>query len=151
MIVVFDLDGTLCDNARREHLAHKAHLANGAEAQKIWDEFHEHIPLDYPVRPVLNTLYALAEAHRVEIWTARPEKYRQVTTEWLEKLDIYPDDILMRKTNDYRKSYIVKLEWYLQRPKTERPHLVFEDHPETTRLLRLAGAVVAQVGEGHNV
>lgn len=152
MIAVFDLDGTLCDNSTREHLALKATTADPWEKDAAWDKFHEGIPQDQPIWPVLHTLHALqGVGHTIEIWTARPARWRDLTLQWLKKHDVLvaPQRLLMRHDSDYRKAYIVKLEWFILSHATAKPNIVFEDHPETVRLLRLAGAVVAQVGEGN--
>lgn len=140
MIVAFDIDGTIANNDHREHLA---------QAKK-WDEFHALGHLDKPLQQTLNVLMALdLNGDTIELWTARPERYRQQTFEWLQKHHVVHERLLMRPDGDWRKAYILKLEWYLSRSPARRPGLVFEDHPETTRLLRLAGACVHQVGEGH--
>lgn len=149
MIAVFDLDGTLCDNSQREHLAHAAAGASGLHAQKIWDEFHEGIERDAAIKPVLEIMHSLARCGNVvEVWTARPEKYREATQRWLNKhfLQIPDRLLLMRPEEDWRPAPILKLEWYLF-AKHRKPSIVFEDHPETTRLLRYAGCVVAQVAD----
>lgn len=147
MIVVFDLDGTLCDNSQREHIAHGAAGKVGAEADAVWDAFHERILDDVPIEPIKAVLLSLADRNTIQIWTARSVKWEKLTCEWLNAYSVPYDRLRMRDDDDQRKAYIIKLEWYLT--STQRPELVFEDHPETTRLLRLAGAVVAQVGEGH--
>lgn len=150
MIVAFDLDGTLANNAKREHLAKAASEASkrGENSGPYWDKFHEQIMVDTPINPVLQTLRALyARGHDIELWTARPERFRDLTYIWLRDHAIPNCELLMRSDNDWRKAYIIKLEWYMTRER--KPQLVFEDHPETTHLLRAAGAIVAQVGEGH--
>lgn len=140
MIVAFDIDGTIANNEHREHLA---------QAKK-WDEFHALADGDKPLLETLQVLRALHNhGHLIELWTARPDKYRTETQNWLDKHLVPYNLLLMRKTNDWRKAYIVKLEWWLRRDPSARPALVFEDHPETTRLLRAAGACVHQVSEGH--
>lgn len=148
MNVVFDLDGTLCDTSKRELLAaNAAREATPEVAQRVWDEFHAGIPNDSPVHPIKKTLLALAGAgHAIEIWTARPEKYQGVTVAWLRKHGVPFNHLLMRGDQDRRPSPIVKLEWFfLSYPK---PELVFEDHPETVKLLRQAGCCVAFMGDG---
>jgi|SRR6185503_1387636 len=138
LVAAFDIDGTIANNNHREHLA----------KTKQWDEFHALAHADKPLQATVAVLDALHDqGHRVELWTARPEKYRQDTEAWLQKHRIRYSKLLMRSDNDWRNAYIVKLEWYFKA--SPRPHLVFEDHPETTRLLRAAGACVHQVAEGH--
>lgn len=150
MIVAFDLDGTLANNAKREYLARQASEASkrGDDSGPYWDAFHQQIMLDTPYTPLVKTAAALNDAgHIIELWTARPERFRDLTCLWLRDHGVPHCELVMRSDHDWRKAYIIKLEWYLTRER--KPHLVFEDHPETTRLLRAAGCIVAQVGEGH--
>lgn len=141
MIVAFDIDGTLSNGSHRDHLAKSGQ----------WDEFHALCHLDKPYQAAVSVLQALGAAgHLIEIWTARPDSVQVPTELWLAKHSIPYDGLLMRKHGDWRRAYIVKLEWYLRREPAGRPALVFEDHPETTRLLRDAGAQVYQVNEGRS-
>lgn len=142
MIVVFDIDGTLSNSAHREEFA----------IAKEWGKFHSLCHLDPPITPTLAVLQALAEAgHDIEIWTARPTTYVQQTKQWLFDNAVDYHNLVMRKAGDWRHAYIVKLEWYLCRAPRDRPAVVFEDHPETTRLLRAAGATVYQVAERERI
>jgi hypothetical protein len=145
MLIVFDLDGTLCDNAAREHLARKAAGAQpGPEKNAAWDEFHAGIPNDFPNLTILETLIGLSLlGHTIELWTARPEKYWKDTVAWLTKYNVPYDKLIMRRDSDWRPSYVVKMEWAREKP----PALVFEDHPQTVKLMRAAGITVAQVGD----
>lgn len=138
MRVVFDIDGTIANNAHREVHA----------IAKDWDKFHSLCHLDPPIGPTLEILHALSnDRHIIEIWTARPDTYLKETCEWLHVNGIEHDVLMMRAAGDWRRAYILKLEWYLQRSPKQRPALVFEDHPETVRLLRAAGAIVHQVAD----
>lgn len=142
MIVVFDIDGTISNGAHREHLAH----------EKRWDEFHALANLDPPITQTVEVLSALYEAgHTIEIWTARPDTFKVQTIDWLKLREIPYHNLVMRQEGDWRRAFILKLEWFLQREPHERPQLVFEDHPETTRLLRAAGAIVCQVADRESV
>lgn len=142
MIVAFDIDGTISNGDHREHLAH----------EKRWDEFHALAGKDKPLPETMAVLGAMALAgHTIEIWTARPDTYVEQTRNWLLYNLVPFDKLLMRKAGDWRRAFILKLEWYLQREPHDRPRLVFEDHPETTRLLRAAGCCVHQVAEREKV
>lgn len=144
MRFAFDMDGTLADNSAREHLAKAAAGEMGPGKQAAWDLFHEGIPNDKPIEAVRRVLKALYfDRHTVEIWTARPEKYRPVTLLWMAKHAIPPSLTLrMRKDGDFRPATQVKLEWYRAHP----VDMVFEDHSGTVAALRALGCVVAQVG-----
>ena len=140
MLAVFDIDGTLANNDHREHLA---------QAKK-WDEFHKLAPGDKPLEATAAVARALHEAgHRIAIWTARPDTYWSETRDWLNKHNIPWNDLRMRVEGDWRRAYILKLEWFLT--SEVKPDIVFEDHPETTRLLRAAGCTVHQVAERENI
>ena len=140
MIVAFDLDGTVADSSHRSKYA----------IAKDWAAFNALAYKDKEIKPTAAILRAMHQAgHRVEIWTARSDDNRAMTADWLAAHFLPYDLLRMRKEGDWRRAYIVKLEWYLQRSPADRPQLVFEDHPETTRLLRAAGAIVHQVAEGH--
>lgn len=142
MIVAFDIDGTISDGRHREHLAH----------EKRWDAFHSLLHLDKPMPETMAVLHALNFAgHEIEIWTARPDIYKVQTINWLVDHSVPYTKLLMRREGDWRRAFIIKLEWYLKRTASARPQLVFEDHPETTRLLRAAGCCVHQVAEREGV
>lgn len=146
MRVAFDMDGTLADNSAREHLARAAAGTFGSKTEKseAWEKFHAGIPDDPPIMPVLITLRALFFAgHHVEIWTARPEKYRAVTERWCDRWNVpHVLPMRMRPEGEWCRSPELKCRWFEQTP----VDLVFEDHPETTAALRMRGCVVAQVG-----
>lgn len=145
MKVVFDMDGTLADNSAREHLARAAAGTFGSKSEKsdAWKKFHEGIPHDKPIWPVLFTMIALQnEGHDVEVWTARPEEYRAPTLHWMALYGIQNCVVRMRPEGEWCKSPLLKVKWFQETP----VDLVFEDHPETTAALRALGCTVAQVG-----
>lgn len=136
MRLAFDIDGTIANTAHRQKYA---------EARD-WDTFHSLAHLDAPL-PTLQVLQSLGAFHSVEIWTARPDTYREKTMAWLDANDVDYEVLLMRKAGDWRRAQIVKLEWYLQRSPGGRPDIIFEDHPGTVALLRMAGCCVHQVAD----
>lgn len=73
MIAVFDLDGTLSNDKWRRH-----------RIKKGWDEYHLMLSADNPMNAHLTEKHIDA-GDRIVIVTARPEKYRSATTEWLNK------------------------------------------------------------------
>jgi len=101
VIVVVDLDGTLCDSAHREHLARA----------KQWDEFHCLLGEDKPnkaVAKLLLTLMNMPEGPVVVGLTGRNERYRLMTLRWLDKHGLALDDLLMRPDDNYQSDHELK-------------------------------------------
>lgn len=147
MRVVFDMDGTLANNSAREHLARAAAGTFGSKTEKseAWERFHAGIPNDKPIQSVMETLIALFEVgHVIEVWTARPEKYRLATNAWMTNYDLHVcvSKLRMRPEGEWCRSSELKVKWFRETP----VDLVFEDHPDTVAQLRALGCIVAQVG-----
>jgi len=93
---IFDIDGTLADNEHRMH-----HLENG---KKEWDAFFAKQHLDEPYDAVLDVFHALMYRHvsrgsKFIILTARDERFREDTKEWLNRhLEVDEDcyELIMR-------------------------------------------------------
>jgi FMN phosphatase YigB (HAD superfamily) len=147
MKVVFDLDGTLADNTARQHLARDAAKADDKDKEAAWNVFHDGIPFDPPIDAVVKVARAMyADGHRVEIWTARPERYRQQTLAWLCGHSIPFDTLKMRRDDEGRVPAVtIKTRWYEEAD--EKPGLIFEDHPGVVKAFRELGVIAAQVGE----
>lgn len=110
--IVVDLDDTVCQSWRREHL-----IESGG-----WDDFHADLVNDEPIADMarLIRLLSWANAYKsggpdnyepspVIALTARPERWRAATLAWLAKHDVPVDIVLMRPIQDYRKSPEVKI------------------------------------------
>lgn len=97
---VFDLDGTLADNA------HRAHHARAGD----WEEFHATLHLDTPREAVAGLFRLLCGFHvPVAIVTGRPERHRPATTAWLHAYDLLPWRLVMRGDGDYSQDAVCKL------------------------------------------
>jgi len=124
---VFDIDGTLADNEHRMH-----HLDNG---KKEWDAFFAKQHLDEPFQPVIDVLHALANDRpddAVIIVTARDERFREDTLEWLNRHIpwISHDHMYMRPRgfrgdDDKMKVDIIKT--WLQRHPNYKVGAIFDD------------------------
>lgn len=100
MIVVVDLDGTLCNSAHREHLARA----------KQWDEFHRALREDEPNQDVLQVLGTISWRFTIVGLTGRNEVYRPATLKWLKRHEVVLDDLLMRPDGDWRQDHVLKPE-----------------------------------------
>jgi hypothetical protein len=100
MIIVVDLDGTLCNSGHREHLARA----------KQWDEFHSLLSEDEPWPDVAKFIssFDIADDTIFIGLTGRNERYRPATLDWLFKHDLHLDSLLMRPDNDFNPDHELK-------------------------------------------
>jgi len=100
-IILVDLDDTVSASWRREHL-----IADS------WDAFHADLVNDEPIWDIVRLINCISDAGSTVIigLTARPEKWRRITQDWLLKHGVNLDDLLMRPDEDYRPSAQVKVD-----------------------------------------
>lgn len=141
MLVVFDLDGTLALIEHRRHLVEKK--------PKNWPRFFEQCVHDEPCHPIIEIFHALKLAgHRVEVWSGRSDIVERETREWLAAHGIEFDHLRMRPQKDNRADDILKEEWLLSLPETERPALIFDDRDRVVAVWRKHGIRCCQVAPG---
>ena len=144
MNIVFDLDGTLADTAHRVHYLE--------QQPKDWDGFFAAAKDDPPIKAtceVYRRLRYTMGSSRIEIWTARPERYRTDTERWLGDHGLglpYNNGLRMRPEGDYRHDTVVKGEWLAESP--WRPDAVFEDRTRMVEFWRSQGITCYQVASG---
>lgn len=131
---VFDLDGTLFDDRwRLDQIKVAGPLSD-------YDNYHSGIGYDqfYPfIASAVEEASSRGEA--IEYWTARPDKYRQVTIERLD--NVFPFDefiIKMRDNGDKRPSAIIKSKWlqYILRQGDYKIINVFDDRQDILTAMR---------------
>lgn len=133
--VLCDMDGTLADCEHRVHFLESE--------QKDWVSFFEDMRKDTLRQEVLDI--AMNFNLPIVIVTARPESYRQMTEEWLDRCGIVRAGVLMRKDGDYRPDAIIKLEildTFLEKSKIE---CVIDDRPAVIRAWESRGLKVIDV------
>lgn len=141
MIVVVDLDGTLCNSGHREHLARA----------KQWDAFHSQLMNDDPWPDVQRMIKLMDDAGYTVIGlTGRNERYRIATMHWLGMHNISLDDILMRPNDDYTSDHELKPsmldEWLEAKGMTHADvWVILEDRDRVTEAFRNLGHNVWQV------
>lgn len=110
MIVLCDLDGTLCDCTHRQHFA----------IAKDWGGFHEYIPNDTVLGHTEEVLRMfIAADNKVFFLTGRPEETFPQTKEWLEEVALMDEGldwagIIMRPRGDYTPDYKLKLQQMME-------------------------------------
>ena len=116
-----------------------------------WDAYHAVSGQDNPLQDVITMVNALHRCGRSIIGlTARPEKWRQLTMEWLVKHFVSMDELLMRSDDDFRPAPEVKVALALERFKDEsnlrnQVALVLDDREDVIEAFRALGVTALQV------
>ena len=155
--VIFDLDGTLADIEARRKFSTKE------DGNLNWDKFFdpENIKLDLPNIPVIKSFQALqSQGYRMIIFSGRSDSMKNVTIDWLERNQLFPDKILMRPsekgedgTDDrYTPDDVLKLSWMNQEfpgDKREEILCIFDDRDKVVNMWREEGLTCFQVATGN--
>lgn len=141
-IIVCDIDGTVADGQHRVH-----HVSGD---KKDWDKYFSLMHLDTPRHDVITDVLAdqLETGSHVILVSARPEKYRDVTVEWLQKNGVPHTHLLMRPDGDSREDSIIKKNIYDKYLKHYDIVKVFDDRPRVIRMWQSLGLTVEDVGNG---
>lgn len=138
-IAIFDLDGTLCDNQHRAHLAH----------EKRWDDFNAACYLDTIHPHIEAILRGLAATHLIVLLTGRDGKYLDTTRQWLRDHEIPYDFLLMRPEGQYHIADH-DFKWLVinQHFNVQNIAMVFEDRQRVVDMWRAHGVPCLQVAPG---
>ena len=143
MIAIFDIDGTLAI------IDHRLHWIQ--TKPKNWKAFYSAAHEDEVHLPIASIMKDLAFAQNtIVIATARNEKYRDDTAEWLQVngLNVY-DGLYMRKKKDFRPDYVVKSEMIGHITKRFGfPDIWFDDKEDVINELKKEGVFTIHVGRG---
>jgi hypothetical protein len=132
--VIFDIDGTLADISGHTIVLDK----NPAN----WPEFDVSVyPPNKIVAQLARDMFLLD--YRVVLFTARFERYRQATEEWMEKHNIFFHELYMREDGDYRPDQKVKKE-FLEIVGKDRVRFIVEDRTEVVKMWRKLGVTCFQ-------
>jgi adenylate kinase family enzyme len=97
-----DIDNTLADNSHRSHLLH-------TEPRKTrWKRFFDEMDKDIPNKWCVKLIDGMMDQCVVLICSARPDNYRKMTVDWLDKHYIQYDKLIMRPRGDSRGDHLVK-------------------------------------------
>lgn len=100
MIVLVDIDHTLSDAAWRDDMLHN----------RDFDAYHLAGKDDAPIQEMVELVNALADSGAKIIGcTARPEKWRTQTMQWMIKWNVQMDEILMREYNTFQPASETKV------------------------------------------
>lgn len=132
IFLVVDIDGTLADIEPRMSIAGKEPSRENLEQFQAWldrVQTHETLAKDEPIQGMRNLLECVrAGAGYMVYLTGRSDKYRTVTTDWLEKHGFPVAPIRMRKDDDWRTAADFKcMELRELRSYIELPCIVIDD------------------------
>ena len=90
-----------------------------------WDEYHNASKSDQPIQHMANLVNDLAWAgYNIIGMTARPEKWRQLTLDWLIKHGIVMHELLMRPDDAFHPAPEIKVNLAKQRFGDDLPIMV---------------------------
>lgn len=106
-VVLCDIDHVISNAFPRDHLI-------GGEGG--WDFYHAESLSDEPIHDLVALINALHSQGFIVIGiTARPEKWRSLTLQWLVKHGVMMEEILMRPDNAFHPAPEIKLKLALDR------------------------------------
>lgn len=91
--VVVDMDGVVSDATHRQHLV--------TGGRRDWDKFFEACAVDPVIEEGARLVSLLAPNLVVVLLTGRPVRVRAATLEWLERVGLRWDLLVMRDSGDY--------------------------------------------------
>lgn len=144
-VIICDLDGTLCN------VKHRLHFVQKPDGEpKDWEGFFNHMMSDTPNDNVKKDIVGLYLAgYKIIFVSARPEKYRAFTVDWLrDHVGLEEYLLIMRENGDSRKDTLVKEEIYNKYLKNLTIVKIYDDRPSVIRMWRSKGLEVVDCGEG---
>lgn len=138
--VIVDIDGTLSDTTHRIHHVTGPNRDWGAFFAAMGDD-----PVHEPIRDVVGSL---DRDFDILLCSGRPETYRDVTVEWLNRHGIEWARLYMRPADDTRPDHIVKAQLLRgMRKDGFEPYLVIDDRPTVVAMWREQGLTCLQCRE----
>ena len=131
---MIDLDGTVADARHRLHLI--ADPGGGATHEQ-WVHFFDAAADDPPLPDGVRTAQHLAESNDVVWLTARPERIRALTEQWLTDHHLPAGRLLMKPADDKRPARTFKIDEMRRLAIDHEITLVVDDDP---RVIALAQA-----------
>jgi phosphoglycolate phosphatase-like HAD superfamily hydrolase len=140
-VYVFDLDGTICNTSHRKQYVQTK--------PKNWDAWNAGLVNDKPNNAVIEVLHSLFHmGFGILLVSGRSEDYREQTKEWLEKYDVFYDELYMRKSKDLRADDIIKDEIADVLQNNYNIMGVFDDRKRVVDMWIKRGIFVFDVGQG---
>ena len=142
-VVLCDIDHTISDASRRDYLLDNRPID--------WYGYHSIAGGDEPVDAIVDLIRALDSQGYVVIGlTARPEKWRGITVDWLVRHDIPLEDLIMRPDDGFTPAAELKYNLAIDHFGSEtelksRVSLVLDDRDDIVEKFNGLGLVTLQV------
>lgn len=136
--ILLDIDHTVSDAFWRDDMI----------AMGDWNAYHAAATYDGPVVDIVDLLETLNNFYRIIGLTARPEKWRKKTMEWLLKHNVHIDELLMRPDNDYRRAPELKVALAIGLfgdKLTEEVAFMMDDREDVVAAFKAIGVTALQV------
>lgn len=146
--IVCDIDGTV---ANLQHRLHYIKNEDGTDKDvKDWDGFFSKVYDDSPIDSTIDMLHKYKEeGYEIIFVSARPEKCRQATIEWLMNyVDVDPVTLIMRGDGDKREDSDVKRDIHKKYLANLYIKCIIDDRPRVINMWREEGYHVIDVGPG---
>lgn len=143
--IIFDIDGTLAD------VEHRRHFVDGSNGKKNFHAFYEAMGYDGVHEDIrdLYIMYCRTYKYIPIICTGRPEKYREVTRDWLWKYSIFSDRLLMRPDErGHEPDYLIKQDMLNDLKQDYDIKLAIDDRDQVVKMWRENGIRCLQVADG---
>lgn len=137
-LIVLDFDGTIADYSNREPLR-----------DINWDEYINQSVNDTPCFQMLEIIERFKGDYEIMILSARGEKCRQETTEWLDIYDVYYDKLELKPEGFVGEDWQFKEDKLKEILKTRNIFMSFDDRPSCVRAMRNIGIYTLQCGDGY--
>ena len=156
-IVVFDLDGTLCDIKHRLHFVETRAGHCDSDVNSIdmrctedWDAFYAACPNDEPVWPLIVLAQTLhAAGFYIAVVSGRSAAVQEQTVEWLKTHNVPFHKLFMRPEGNNTPDHELKKAWFeAANLKPEDVFMVLEDRERVVKMWRDLGLVCLQVKNG---
>lgn len=145
--VLCDIDGTVSDASARQY------LLRNAEEKGIalpWDLFHEAGKYDPPIQGMVDLINLLNKNYGIAFITARPEKWRAQTVQWLDHFFKFQYALYMREKGNFERSSVIKhamMTKLLTAYSGDSVLMAFDDNPAVVKMYRDNGVLCLQPGE----
>jgi HAD superfamily, subfamily IIIB (Acid phosphatase) len=140
MYIITDIDHTVSNSFWRDE------MLNGSPIN--WDEYHSYSRQDKPFKKTVNLINSLSSTgYEIIGLTGRPEKFRQLTVNWLITYKIDVDELLMRPDDNFTKNMELKVMLLKKRfcDDFKKIHFIIDDNEEAAIAFFKLGITTLQI------